>query len=90
MNMTALPEAALARELGMCLVSVALVTDRDAGVDDGSGQSVTEAEVFAFFAANIERLRGLLGDIIRRLPSDGNPPCGCSADAPPTRPAPAS
>lgn len=82
-NMTALPEAALARELGMCFVSVALVTDRDAGVDDGSGNGVTESEVFAFFAANVERLRGLIGDIIARLPTGENLDCDCGTAVPP-------
>jgi 5'-methylthioadenosine phosphorylase len=81
-NMTALPEAALARELGMCFTSVALVTDRDAGVEDGSTPSVTEAEVFSFFAANVERLRELIGDLIKRVPA-GELTCECAAHAPP-------
>ena len=33
-NMTALPEAALAREMGQCYASIALVTDMDAGAAD--------------------------------------------------------
>jgi 5'-methylthioadenosine phosphorylase len=81
-NMTALPEAALARELGMCFASVALVTDRDAGVAGGSAQSVTQDEVFGFFAANVGRLRGLIGDIIARLPAADVLTCDCAADAP--------
>lgn len=80
-NMTALPEAALARELGLCFASVALVTDRDAGVEDGSEASVTEAEVFEFFAKNVDRLRGLVGDIIGRLPIDLT--CTCASGVPP-------
>jgi len=81
-NMTALPEAALARELGMCFTSVALVTDRDSGVEDADHPSVTQAEVFAFFAANSERLRTLIGDLIARLPAGGDLGCDCAADAP--------
>ncbi len=82
-NMTALPEAALARELGMCFSSVALVTDRDAGVEDSAHPSVTQAEVFSFFAANVERLRGLIGDLVAHLPAGGELGCECAADAPP-------
>jgi 5'-methylthioadenosine phosphorylase len=57
-GMTAHPEAVLARELGLCLATIALVTDRDAGVE--GGESVSHAVVLAEFARNIERLRGLL------------------------------
>lgn len=78
-NMTALPEAALARELGLCYANVALVTDRDAGVDDGAG--VTEAEVFAFFGRNVVRLRDLVGDIIGRLGGDEQT-CDCAHGVP--------
>jgi 5'-methylthioadenosine phosphorylase len=55
-NMTGHPEAVLAREMRMCYSAVALVTDMDAGVEAGEG--VGQAEVFAMFAANIERLKG--------------------------------
>ncbi len=81
-NMTALPEAVLARELGMCYASVALVTDYDAGIATGSAQGVTQEEVFGFFAANVERLRSLIGDIVGRLPVADELACGCAADAP--------
>ncbi|MCW3819851.1 S-methyl-5'-thioadenosine phosphorylase [Micromonospora sp. DR5-3] len=57
-NMTGLPEAALARELAMCYTSIALVTDLDAGVDEES--AVAQDEVFRVFAENIERLRELV------------------------------
>jgi 5'-methylthioadenosine phosphorylase len=82
-NMTALPEAALARELGMCFASIALVTDHDAGVGDGSTESVTEAEVFRVFGENIARLRGVIATIIAGLPPDGDASCGCARSAPP-------
>jgi 5'-methylthioadenosine phosphorylase len=74
-NMTGHPEAVLARELGMCYSAIALVTDMDAGVESGKG--VGQAEVFAMFAANIERLKGILATTIGDLPSpDG---CSCSS-----------
>ncbi len=85
-NMTALPEAALARELGMCFASIALVTDRDAGAQEGAEAAVTEAEVFEFFAANVERLRQLVGEIVGQLPML-DLTCGCSDGAPPAPPA---
>ncbi|WP_151081983.1 S-methyl-5'-thioadenosine phosphorylase [Nocardioides cynanchi] len=71
-NMTGAPEAALARELRMCLGAIALVTDMDAGVEGGAG--VRQEEVFALFAANTERLKALLAGVIADLPD----PDGCS------------
>ena len=65
--MTGHPEAVLAREMQQCYAAVALVTDLDAGLESGSG--VSQDEVFALFAANLERLRGLLADTIATLPS---------------------
>jgi 5'-methylthioadenosine phosphorylase len=74
-GMTAMPEAGLARELGICYTTLALVTDLDAGVEAGSG--VTHAEVLEAFAANLPRLRTLLVDTLGRLPeAQGDCPCG--------------
>ena len=67
-GMTGHPEAVLARELALCYTPLALVTDLDAGVEEGEG--VTQAEVFEVFAANIERLRDLVATIIAALPED--------------------
>ena len=77
-GMTAMPEAALARELGLCYTTLALVTDLDAGVEAGAG--VTHAEVLATFAANLPRLRELLVATVDRLP-DVPGDCGCAAAA---------
>ncbi len=71
-NMTGAPEAALARELRMCLATVALVTDMDAGVEPDQG--VRQQDVFALFAENTERLKGLLAGVIADLPD----PAGCT------------
>ena len=68
-GMTAMPEAALARELALCFTTVALVTDLDAGVEHGEG--VTHEEVLRVFAANIAKVRDLLVDVIAALPADG-------------------
>lgn len=77
-GMTGYPEAALARELALCYTSIALVTDTDAGVDEGEG--VTHAEVFRVFSANIERLRELLVTLVASLPEDRDCPCPHALD----------
>jgi 5'-methylthioadenosine phosphorylase len=79
-NMTQYPEAYLARELGMHYAGIALVTDYDTGVDHDDGvAAVSQDEVFAFFDANLHRVRALLDDLIPTLPSE---PTGCAcADA---------
>ncbi|MFI8456695.1 S-methyl-5'-thioadenosine phosphorylase [Kitasatospora sp. NPDC085464] len=65
-GMTGHPEAVLARELGLCYSSVALVTDLDAGVESGEG--VTHGEVLEAFARNVDRLRTVLFKALERLP----------------------
>jgi 5'-methylthioadenosine phosphorylase len=66
-NMTQYPEAYLARELGLCYATTALVTDYDAGVEGDPGiEPVTMDEVLRVFDANLERLRSVL---FRALPS---------------------
>jgi len=67
-GMTGHPEAILARELAMCYTTLALVTDFDAGVEEGEG--VTQAEVFEVFAANMARLRDLVAKIIEEFPDE--------------------
>ncbi|RAO07319.1 S-methyl-5'-thioadenosine phosphorylase [Micromonospora noduli] len=74
-GMTGHPEAVLARELALCYTALSLVTDLDSGVEVGQG--VTQQEVFTVFARNIDRLRLLLGDVVKALPEDqGACPCG--------------
>ncbi|MGH9002460.1 MAG: S-methyl-5'-thioadenosine phosphorylase [Acidimicrobiia bacterium] len=86
-NMTQYPEAYLARELGMCYAAIALITDYDTGVvPGGSGvspednleqvQPVTQAEVFEFFNANVDRVRGLLFDLVAAIPAKRD--CDCA------------
>jgi 5'-methylthioadenosine phosphorylase len=72
-GMTGMPEAAIARELAMCYTSVCVVTDLDAGVQDGGG--VTHAEVLTVFAASVDRLKSLLVDVVGGLPADDD--CAC-------------
>jgi 5'-methylthioadenosine phosphorylase len=80
-NMTGHPEAVLARELGLCYSTIALVTDLDAGVEAGEG--VTHAEVLEAFAANLPRLRELLVGTLERLPAEqGACQCGDTSGYP--------
>ncbi|MFP5283355.1 MAG: S-methyl-5'-thioadenosine phosphorylase [Actinomycetes bacterium] len=77
-GMTGQPEAAVARELALCYTSIAMVTDHDAGIDGGS--AVSYAEVMRVFAANLAGLRGLLAEVITRLPPpepDPDAVCAC-------------
>src|ERR1700722_7983455 len=67
-GMTGHPEAVLARELALCYTSLALVTDIDAGVDEGDG--VTQAEVFEVFGKNVARLRDLVAKVVAAFPVD--------------------
>jgi len=82
-NMTQYPEAALARELGMCYSGLALVTDYDAGAGPGGqerdgerAEAVTMEAVFRMLAENIERVKAVLRHAIPAIPpaSDGT---GC-------------
>jgi 5'-methylthioadenosine phosphorylase len=73
-NMTGHPEAVLARELGLCYATIALVTDLDAGVS--KEESVDQAQVFALFEKHIGRLKELLTGVVGALgPVTG---CGCA------------
>ena len=68
-NMTQYPEAYLCRELGMAVVNIALITDYDAGVLEGT-EAVTAHDVLAVFEQNAERIRAVVLDMIGRFPAD--------------------
>ncbi|MBF6212520.1 S-methyl-5'-thioadenosine phosphorylase [Nocardia puris] len=57
-NMTGHPEAVLARELELCYAAVALVTDLDAGLEEGDG--VHAVDVFAEFKRNLAPFKELI------------------------------
>jgi len=61
-NMTQFPEASLARELEMCFVNLAVVTDYDVGVE-GEIPAVTHAEVMRLFNQTL----GTLKETVRLL-----------------------
>jgi 5'-methylthioadenosine phosphorylase len=77
-GMTQYPEVVLARELGMCYVTLAVVTDFDAGV---AGRpevaAVTHEEVIAAFARSRDRLVQALDHLVTALPESRG--CGCHA-----------
>jgi 5'-methylthioadenosine phosphorylase len=72
-GMTGHPEAVLARELALCYTPIALVTDTDAGIEEGEG--VTQDEVFRVFGRNVARLRELVMTVIKDLPAERRCPC---------------
>ncbi|NIA25220.1 MAG: S-methyl-5'-thioadenosine phosphorylase [Gammaproteobacteria bacterium] len=73
-NMTQFPEAPLARELEMCFVNLAVVTDYDVGVE-GKTSAVTHAEVMRLFDETL----GTLKETVRRLiPMAETAPRACS------------
>jgi len=77
-NMTAYPEAVLAREQGMCYLNVALVTDYDAGLSGSPNvKAVTTEEVAEIFRKNNERIKKALFNIIEK--ASGNQTCDCSS-----------
>lgn len=82
-GMTTMPEASLARELALCFTTISLVTDHDAGIE-GAG-AVTQAEVFALFAQNMDRVKSVVADAARRLAAQsdevsGDCPCRHALD----------
>jgi 5'-methylthioadenosine phosphorylase len=72
-GMTQFPEATLARELGLCYGTVALVTDYDVGVDDIP--PVSHEQVLKVFGENIDKLRDLLFATIPEVPEERTCPC---------------
>jgi 5'-methylthioadenosine phosphorylase len=74
-NMTQYPEAALARELELCYLNVALITDYDVGVAGEDVQPVSHEEVIRVFQENNAKLRDLLFSVIPALPAERVCPC---------------
>lgn len=67
-NMTQYPENILARELEMCYLGIALVTDYDAGLKGQKGvKPVSMEEVIRVFQSNNERVKKLIFEVIKKL-----------------------
>jgi 5'-methylthioadenosine phosphorylase len=76
-NMTQYPEVILARELELCFVTLALVTDYDTGLDDDpSIAAVSVEDVERVLAQNTDRLRRLLMALIPTIPEERGCDCG--------------
>ncbi len=73
-NMTQYPEAILARELALCYVNIALVTDYDAGVVV-PGDAVQVRDVLAVLRRNNANVRRVLHTLLERLPPTRDCPC---------------
>jgi 5'-methylthioadenosine phosphorylase len=82
-SMTQYPEAWLCRELGMAVVNIALITDYDAGVHEGT-DAVDASSVLEVFAQNAERIQQVVLDLIGRFPADLDA-LGAAAALGPTR-----
>lgn len=72
-GMTALPEAKLAREAGMCYAMLACVTDYDVWRD---GDVVSADKIVANLRRNVATARRIVADVARSLPERA---CGCAA-----------
>lgn len=70
-NMTQMPEAALAAEIGVPYSAIALITDHDVGLEDTPGvAAVTLDEVFAMVKRNADVVRNVLARAVAALPDD--------------------
>jgi 5'-methylthioadenosine phosphorylase len=73
-NMTQYPEVALARELQMCYVNIALITDYDVGLEHV--EAVTVDEVVRVLHENNERVRRLIERLLPGLSDQRT--CDCA------------
>ena len=75
--MTALPEAKLAREAGICYAIMAMSTDYD--VWHETEEDVTIETVIANVQANVENARSILGRALHMLHEQDDMECSCCA-----------
>lgn len=76
-NMTQYPEAYLARELEMCYVNIALITDYDVGLEGQAGIApVTHEAVIEVFKANTDRIKRVIFAMIEQMPDERTCSCG--------------
>lgn len=79
-NMTQYPECVLARELDICYVNIALITDYDAGLEGNPDIApVTHGEVIQVFNKNIENVKSMLYQMITKIPTDSTRDCVCAS-----------
>jgi len=76
-NMTQYPEAYLARELEMCYVNIALITDYDVGLEGQKGvEPVTHEAVIEVFKANTDRIKRVIFAMVEQMPATRTCNCG--------------
>lgn len=67
-NMTQYPEGYLAKELGICYVNIAMITDYDAGLEGRDDIPPVEHEaVLEVFTANIDKLKQLIVKMVESI-----------------------
>ena len=71
-GMTAMPEAALAREAEICLSTLAVVTNRAAGM---TGEKLTTEEVVETMGQSIEKVKALIKAALPLISDERNCPC---------------
>ena len=71
-GMTLVPEVNLAREQGICYMTVAMVTDYDVWAD----RPVTAAAVVETLTKNVEKVQRLLAEFIPSIPASHG--CACA------------
>jgi len=75
-NMTAYPEVVLARELSICYLNIALITDYDTGLAGHQKiKPVTAEEVLRVFKKNEQRVKKLILKMIESMPGRRTCPC---------------
>jgi 5'-methylthioadenosine phosphorylase len=79
-NMTQYPEAVLARELELCYLNVALITDYDVGAEGEDVEPVSHERVIKVFNENLAKLRDLLFRVVPGLPSERSCPCATALE----------
>ena len=75
-GMTSYPENYLVKELNMCPLNIALITDYDAGLV-GDLPPVSHEAVLKVFNSNIEKLKELLFKMIEQIPHEQTT-CTCA------------
>jgi 5'-methylthioadenosine phosphorylase len=71
-GMTGMPEAALARELEICMASISVVTNYAAGI---TGRKLTTEEVIEKMKESNERISRLVGEALPLIPLQRSCPC---------------
>jgi len=79
-NMTQYPEVVLSAEQGICYLNISLVTDYDVGIyAEEKAKPVSIEQVLDNFRKNTEKLKLLVSEIIKNLPSKRT--CQCKERA---------